>query len=79
MGIIRSILLAASEKRWLREQVTRLWFVRRTVSRFMPGETLDDALAAACVLRENGLGTVFTYLGENVADSAERRELQNIT
>ena len=71
MGIIRSILLATSEKRWLREQVTRLWVVRRTVSRFMPGETLEDALAAACVLRENGLGTVFTYLGENVADSTE--------
>ena len=39
----------------------------------MPGEEIADALAAARGLEEQGLGTVFTHLGENVstADEAE--------
>jgi proline dehydrogenase len=41
----------------------------------MPGETLDDALSAARVLRDGGLGTVFTYLGENVTDENEAHEV----
>jgi len=43
-------------------------FVRRAVRRFMPGESLDDALAAAETERAAGIGTVFTFLGENVTD-----------
>ncbi len=37
----------------------------------MPGETLEDALAAATVLRDQRIGTVFTQLGENVTDVAQ--------
>jgi proline dehydrogenase len=37
----------------------------------MPGETLDEALAAATGLQARGLGTILTHLGENVADRAE--------
>jgi proline dehydrogenase len=69
--MIRSILLAGSQNVWLREKATKFWFVRQTVSRFMPGETLDEALAAAGRLKTDGLGTVFTYLGENVTDPDE--------
>ncbi len=68
---MRSILLATSQSRWLRERVPRYWFVRRTVSRFMPGEELEDALAAARVLEHQNLGTVFTHLGENITVEAE--------
>ena len=32
----------------------------------MPGERLDDALAAARVQEQLGIGTIFTHLGENV-------------
>jgi proline dehydrogenase len=71
MGLMRSALLAWSQSAWLRQRATRFWFVRRTVSRFMPGETLEDALAAARALRDQGLGSVLTYLGENVTDAAE--------
>lgn len=71
MGILRNILLACSRSAWLRARVRRYRFVRRTVSRFMPGETLDDALAAACGLRDKSIPTVFTHLGENVTDPAE--------
>lgn len=71
MSVLRSVLLAGSQSPWLRQQAPRYWFVRRTVSRFMPGETLDDALAAACELKTRSIGTVFTHLGENIADPAE--------
>ena len=37
----------------------------------MPGETLAAALAAAQELRTKNLGTVFTHLGENIADAQE--------
>jgi proline dehydrogenase len=40
--------------------------VRRAVSRFMPGESMDEALAAARTLESNGFGVILTHLGENV-------------
>ncbi|MEW6323263.1 MAG: proline dehydrogenase family protein [Acidobacteriota bacterium] len=69
--IVRSLLLGMSESAWLREHATRWPFVRRAVSRFMPGEMLADMLAAARVLRDAGIEAVFTKLGENVASAAE--------
>lgn len=68
---MRSIFLSASQSRWLREQAPRYRFVRRTVSRFMPGEDLEDALRAATVLKRNSIRTVLTQLGENVTEAAE--------
>ncbi len=75
MALMRSILLAASQNVWLREHAVKYPFVRRSVSRFMPGETLQDALAAAQSLRQKGIGSVFTHLGENVADRNEARQV----
>ncbi len=37
----------------------------------MPGEDAEDALAAAQRLERNGLQTILSHLGENVADRAE--------
>jgi len=71
MALMRSILLAASQNRWLRENAVNYPFVRRSVSRFMPGESLDAAMAAARGLEEKKIGSVFTNLGENVTDRAE--------
>jgi proline dehydrogenase len=41
-------------------------FMRRAVRRFMPGETLADALGAAIPLQAAGIGTMYTRLGENI-------------
>jgi proline dehydrogenase len=68
--MMRSLLLSASQSTWLRRRVPRYRFARRAVARFMPGETLDDALAAAQALEGKGLGTVFTQLGENITEAA---------
>jgi proline dehydrogenase len=69
--MMRRLLLAGSQSAWLRRQAMRRGFVRRAVSRFMPGETLDDALRAAGELKTHRLGVVLTHLGENVTIGAE--------
>jgi len=69
------VLLWAARNPWLGQRVPRLRFVRRAVRRFMPGERLTDALDAAEALRARGLGSVFTFLGENVTDLAAARRV----
>jgi proline dehydrogenase len=75
MALVRSLLLAASQNAWLRAHAVNYPFVRRSVSRFMPGETLDEAIGAAQSLQSKSIGTVFTHLGENVADRQEARKV----
>ncbi|MGC1830047.1 MAG: proline dehydrogenase family protein [Candidatus Acidiferrales bacterium] len=70
MSLVRRALLKASQNPWLCARAPRLGFVRRTAKRFLPGETMDAALAAASRLAENGLATLLTHLGENVEDRA---------
>jgi len=71
MAVMRSFFLFCSQNKWMRDHATRYGFVRRAVSRFMPGETVSDALTSAVSLQGQSLGTVFTLLGENVSDPAE--------
>jgi proline dehydrogenase len=75
MGIARNLLLALSTNAWLRERATKTAFVRRSVSAFMPGERLEDAMAAAAAQQANGVGTIFTRLGENVTRADEAEEV----
>jgi proline dehydrogenase len=46
-------------------------FVRRAARRFMPGEDSEAALAAAESFQREGISTLFTRLGENVASAEE--------
>jgi proline dehydrogenase len=71
VSLARQILLALSTNAWLRERATKTAFVRRSVSAFMPGERLEDAMAAASTQQAKGIGTIFTRLGENVTTAAE--------
>ena len=75
MNVMRSLLLAGSESPWLRSHAPHLPFNRKAVTRFMPGETLDDAMAAAAALRAQGIATVLTELGENVSQAAQADEV----
>ncbi len=75
MGLMRAALLAGSESTWLRDRAGRQPGVKRAVARFMPGERVEDALAAATPLRAIGLGAVLTRLGESVRDQAEAAEV----
>jgi proline dehydrogenase len=73
VGLARNLLLALSTNAWLRERATKTAFVRRSVSSFMPGERLEDAMTAAANQQRAGVGTIFTKLGENLTrpDEAE--------
>jgi proline dehydrogenase len=75
MNVARDAVLWAADNRWLRERLPKYRFVRRSVRRFMPGEALDDAIAAAQRLHERGLPTMFTSLGENVIELADARRV----
>ena len=75
MGLLRNILLAGSQSRWLRARATRSRAVRRAVSRFMPGEDVEAAIAAAGGLKASGAGAVLTCLGENLSAPAEAAEV----
>jgi proline dehydrogenase len=77
MSLMRRSLLKASQSPWLRARAPRYGFMRRTVKRFMPGENVEDALAAAQTLASNGIGTVLTHLGENITDRAEAQDVTN--
>jgi len=67
----RAVLLRMSKSRWLAERVMTRSFARRAVKKFMPGEELTDALAAATALAPDRLGSILTKLGENLANPAD--------
>jgi proline dehydrogenase len=71
MNPMRGLLLAGSRSAWLQRQATRRRFVMQAVRRFMPGETTDEALAAAREQNALGLSVTLTSLGENLSSRAE--------
>lgn len=71
MSLARRLLLRASRSDRLAAELRRRAFFRRAVRRFMPGEDLGAALAAAAELSRAGLGSVLTELGEQVTTHAE--------
>jgi proline dehydrogenase len=72
---MRRVLLAGSTNAWLRERATKAAFVRRAVSAFMPGETVDDALRAGQALKGDGINLILTRLGENITRADEAEEV----
>jgi proline dehydrogenase len=77
MSLMRTAILKASANPWMRKNAPRYGFLRRTVTRFMPGETIDDALAAARQLAEKRIATLVTQLGENIENRAEAESVTN--
>jgi proline dehydrogenase len=69
--LARSVLLRMSKSRWLADRVMTRSFARRAVKKFMPGETLEEALSAAAALAPDRLGSILTKLGENLTSPGE--------
>lgn len=63
---MRRLLLWMARNRFLRTHLPRLWFAKRAVRRFMPGEEPEAALDAAVKFKAEGILAEFTRLGENV-------------
>ena len=68
---MRHLLLWMARNRLLKRWLPRIWFVRRATRRFMPGETVEEALDAAEFFRPLGIGVLFTQLGENLTELSE--------
>ena len=68
---MRQLLLWMARNRFLKRWLPRIWFVRRAVRRFMPGETVEEALDAAESFRPHQIGIFFTQLGENLTELTE--------
>jgi proline dehydrogenase len=63
---MRTLLLWMARNKWLKQRIPKLWFSRRAIRRFMPGEDVDSALKAAVGFQIEGIASEFTRLGENI-------------
>ncbi len=77
MSIARSLLLKAAESQWLADQMSRRSFSRRAIRKFMPGEELADAIGAAATLQGQGLGSLFTRLGEGLTKLTDAESVRD--
>ena len=79
---LRAVLLYLSAAGWARQLVTNFppaWYV---ASRFVAGETIDDAMRVTAELNAEGITTTMDYLGESITDPSEanaaRDEILNL-
>ncbi|MGD0670001.1 MAG: proline dehydrogenase family protein [Bryobacteraceae bacterium] len=69
--IVRPIFLFLSRLAWLRRWLENSSSARRLASRFVAGDTLEDALAAGRRLKAEGIDLTLDRLGESVTSLAE--------
>jgi len=69
--MLRTPLLYLSHAGWSRRLVTRFPVARRMASRFVAGETPDDAIVAIRALNSRGINGTLDHLGESVTNQAE--------
>ncbi|MGI4789639.1 MAG: proline dehydrogenase family protein [Janthinobacterium lividum] len=69
----RAVMLALAENETIKRTLVRNGMSKGMVQRFVAGETLDDAIAAAHRLKTQHIGTALDLLGENVGTEAEAR------
>jgi proline dehydrogenase len=65
----RPAILAASRSQRLRHTAERMPVARNVVRRFVPGETVEEALGAVTMLRDTDRLVSIDYLGEDVTDT----------
>jgi proline dehydrogenase len=66
--VARPAILAVSRREGLRRTAERLPVTRQVVHRFVPGETVADAMDSVEQLRHSGRLVSIDYLGEDVTD-----------
>ena len=76
--MLRASLLYLSGKRRVGQGLDRLPITRRLVRRFVAGTTADEAFAVIEKLRNAGLLSAITYLGENVLSDADARRAADV-
>jgi proline dehydrogenase len=67
--VARPVILAAARSDGLRHTAERMPVTRDVVHRFVPGETVPDAMASVATLRDSRRLVSVDYLGEDVTDT----------
>ncbi len=75
--MMRSTLLWLSERRSIFNFVRRNRLAKRFASRFVAGETIDEAVAAARELQARGITATLDLLGESVREPADADEARD--
>jgi proline dehydrogenase len=75
--MLRSILLKLSESARFAHWFTTNSTTHRMAQRFVPGETLEEAIAAARACNDAGMFASLDYLGENVATTADAQRARD--
>lgn len=71
--MLRNTILYLSGAGWARGTVTHLGVARRSVRRFVAGETLSEAIGVAKDLNSKGMSVSLDLLGENVHTEADSK------
>jgi proline dehydrogenase len=69
--MLRSFLIYLSQADWAQRMVTRWGFAWRTASRFVAGQTMQDALRVVAELNQRGANATLDHLGEHTSTTQE--------
>ena len=75
---MRSLFLYLSRQRHLRRWVETSGLARRLSSRFVAGETLEDALRVGRRINSEGIGLTLDHLGESITSLAEASQARDV-
>jgi proline dehydrogenase len=75
---VRSFFLFLSRLKWLRQWMETSSLARRLATRFVAGETLEQALAVARRLNAEGITVTLDHLGESVSTLAEAADARDV-
>ena len=67
--VARPAIMSAARSDGLRRTAERMPLTAKVVHRFVPGETVDDALSSVAALRDSRRLVSIDYLGEDVTDA----------
>lgn len=69
--MLRSLFISLSKAEWAKQQIMHWDFSWRMATRFVAGETLEAAIAAARALNEKGINVTLDHLGEFTSNPDE--------
>ncbi len=72
--MLRAFFIFLSKANWAQRLITRWRFAWRTASRFIAGETGEDAIQAVEKLNKTGILATLDHLGENTSSANEARQ-----
>jgi len=69
--MLRSLFIHLSQAAWAQKIVTEWKFAWRAASRFVAGQTIEDAIRVVKILNEKGINATLDQLGEHTTNSVE--------